>query len=522
MVIRVLFSIFVSALAATNNSNSELSSQFKVEFGQDLVEFEGQNDIAIHLTGNNRGPRISGPEMMKAKFCSTIQVTLKNGTAFAMYATSGEPADRTKDKWDELDIELINTLKPGQIWANYFHDGIEQKPSKIIPLQNGFQSVPGHRYCLSWDLTGTKQAIWTVDDHVVKAIDVSGWTKPLFPVFSYWAGGDWRWMGNRTEKGYLKAVAKDVLYTDQFDSKPVTLSPTTLPDDITSTFSATSTHVTMAALTTTSTAMLNASTSTAIHSTSSTLIHSAIVNSTTSTAIHTSTVTAIHTSTVTAILTTAASHSSASINSTTSTTSTPLIRLTTAKASITPSTYSTNSSSTIASTQPSILPAMNNSTTSSILYSTKTNTTSSHQAERTNMQVYSSATTTAVAQNETITKAHLKTTTERAYASIITPSITKSVEPLTTSLNTATNATTSSVSLYNATTTTIATSKETPSSTNDSVEVTETTLHSIAYASGTTATLESMVVETQKPKHKLRCRRKKRNGANLYSAKSLI
>lgn len=141
---------------------------------------------------------------MKAKLCADVDVQLIEGAAFAMYASTSEPTDRKNEKWDELDFEFVSTIGPGNVWVNVFKDGVDLQrlnPTSLGAVSSGSSQVTGKRYCISWDQSGSKRAIWTIDDRVIKTQSLQGWTKALTPYFSYWgvAKGD-----SKAEAGLVK------------------------------------------------------------------------------------------------------------------------------------------------------------------------------------------------------------------------------------------------------------------------------------------------------------------------------
>ena len=140
---------------------------------------------------------------LSALFCADIKTAPGNnpGLIFAMYMTSGEPVDRNKDKWDELDVELLGK-SPSSMWINYFHNGMAETAGTNKPFSPAFAANSGfHEYCLDWTAGGT--AKWLVDGEQFHTMALTGWSKPMFPVASMWARNH-PWSGQilRTETLY--------------------------------------------------------------------------------------------------------------------------------------------------------------------------------------------------------------------------------------------------------------------------------------------------------------------------------
>ena len=65
------------------------------------------------------GARVEFDAMKAGKYCLDLKVEAVNGTIFAMYLTSGEPAnytERLKGQWDELDFEFLGR-NPDKVWV---------------------------------------------------------------------------------------------------------------------------------------------------------------------------------------------------------------------------------------------------------------------------------------------------------------------------------------------------------------------------------------------------------------------
>ncbi|KAJ3307411.1 hypothetical protein HDV03_000059 [Kappamyces sp. JEL0829] len=203
-------------------------SDFKADYGEGTFSITG-NNLKMTLNKDAQGARlVANQASMKGMVCSTISTELSLGTAFSMYLSTGEPSDRTYEKWDELDFEFIKTIAPGTVWVNSFHDGTDLEHAKAVPglgaRSTGSDSVSGKRYCIYWDVVAAKQAIWTVDGQVLYSYSLQGWSKPLKPYFSYWglsvsdrspSTALVGWFGSRSpsDTGLLTATAENVVYS---------------------------------------------------------------------------------------------------------------------------------------------------------------------------------------------------------------------------------------------------------------------------------------------------------------------
>lgn len=198
---------------------------FSVDYGQTNVVKSSSTHLQIKLDSNGNGARLTAQTSPKGRICSDIFMNPESGAAFAMYVSSGEPdpANRANEKWDELDFEFPGGLQPGHFWFNVFHDG---KDLPGVPVPSGHSSFSGNRYCISWDIAGSKNAIFSIDGTVVKAVKLNGWTKPLKPYLSYWgiamgSPASSFLGGQRTNPETFIASAQNVAYDLVFTELPL-------------------------------------------------------------------------------------------------------------------------------------------------------------------------------------------------------------------------------------------------------------------------------------------------------------
>lgn len=196
----------------------------QVTSGGDLITF-ADNSIEFGIRAPFAGSQMqSSWTAYSALVCATIatNVGLRNASAsiFAMYAITQHPTDRKRDKWWELDIELLGRT-PDALWVNTYTAGVpdsikQTDGTRFVPLPANAQHTGEHRYCLDWD---TRNATWSVDGVEVakRTLDRSWGTQALRLYFSYWAGNDQQpglanWAGGNGVQDDLVSVVKDISY----------------------------------------------------------------------------------------------------------------------------------------------------------------------------------------------------------------------------------------------------------------------------------------------------------------------
>lgn len=115
---------FFLAFSTTASCYTANISNSSIVYGAEAVKGYGNGMYTISLTdkgplNHTAGARVEFDAMKAGKYCLDLKVEAVNGTIFAMYLTSGEPAnytERLKGQWDELDFEFLGR-NPDKVWV---------------------------------------------------------------------------------------------------------------------------------------------------------------------------------------------------------------------------------------------------------------------------------------------------------------------------------------------------------------------------------------------------------------------
>lgn len=163
---------------------------FNVDYGLDHLTFTGTNEVRFRLDTNGNGSRLAASQAtLNGEFCAKIITPMLPGTVFAMYAST--KSDPSGDR-DEIDLQFMrnNGVDDGSLETDTFFKG-EAGLSQRIATGAARIAGAGISYCLAWkigdeDPTENK-AVWSANGVPIRTMSLTTWTRPLLPIFSYWA-----------------------------------------------------------------------------------------------------------------------------------------------------------------------------------------------------------------------------------------------------------------------------------------------------------------------------------------------